>query len=215
MKAFFKKNSRHFESFSIAIIAKDEAESRSVCGHFSSLLLTVIFNKEIQNKVLEILTEKKGDKHSIKKITPVSGGSINDAYKLETDRGNFFVKKNSAVKYPLMFEAEAKGLELLRSANEIYIPEPIATSLAGQDAFIIMEYAEQGKRQKDFFFDFGKRVAKLHKHSAEKFGLDSRVVEAIQSHHHDTDVSEHAHKQEGGLSVEAMIVEVFPSSRLF
>lgn len=42
---------------------------------------------------------------------------------------------------------------------------------------------------------------------AEKFGLDSKVIESIQSHHHDTDVSEHAHKHEGGFSVEAMIVD--------
>lgn len=42
---------------------------------------------------------------------------------------------------------------------------------------------------------------------AEKFGLDKRVIEAIESHHHDTDVSEHARKHEGGLSVEAMIVD--------
>src|SRR3989338_8079875 len=40
---------------------------------------------------------------------------------------------------------------------------------------------------------------------AEKFGLDPNVVESIQSHHHDTDVSEHATKLHGGFSIEAMI----------
>ena len=42
---------------------------------------------------------------------------------------------------------------------------------------------------------------------AEKFGLDPKVVESIQSHHHDTDVSEHATKLHGGFSIEAMIVD--------
>lgn len=39
---------------------------------------------------------------------------------------------------------------------------------------------------------------------AEKFGLDKRVVEAISSHHHDTDVSG---KSEAATSVEAIIVD--------
>lgn len=48
--------------------------------------------------------------------------------------------------------------------------------------------------------DIGRRVA-------EKFGLDKKVIEAIESHHHDTDVAEHAHKHEGELSIEAQIVD--------
>jgi ribonuclease Y len=47
--------------------------------------------------------------------------------------------------------------------------------------------------------EIGRRVA-------EKFGLDAKVIEAIESHHHDTDVSEHASHREP-LSVEAMIVD--------
>jgi ribonuclease Y len=45
--------------------------------------------------------------------------------------------------------------------------------------------------------DLGKKVA-------EKFGLDARVIEAIASHHHDTDVSG---KSEAAESVEAIIVD--------
>jgi ribonucrease Y len=47
--------------------------------------------------------------------------------------------------------------------------------------------------------EIGRRIA-------EKFGLDKKVIEAIESHHHDTDVSEHASHREP-LSVEAMIVD--------
>lgn len=45
--------------------------------------------------------------------------------------------------------------------------------------------------------DLGKKVA-------EKFGLDARVIEAIASHHHDTDVSG---KSDAAVSVEAIIVD--------
>ncbi len=47
--------------------------------------------------------------------------------------------------------------------------------------------------------ELGRRVA-------EKFGLDERVIEAIESHHHDTDVAEHA-THRAPLSVEALIVD--------
>lgn len=47
--------------------------------------------------------------------------------------------------------------------------------------------------------EIGRRVA-------EKFGLDIKVIEAIESHHHDTDVSEHA-SHDAPLSIEAMIVD--------
>ena len=44
----------------------------------------------------------------------------------------------------------------------------------------------------------------LGKKVAEKFGLDPRVIEAIASHHHDTDVSG---KSEAASSIEAIIVD--------
>lgn len=132
----------------------------------------MIFNREIQERIAGLLSENRGEKCLVKNVIPVSGGSINEAYKLETSNGSFFVKINSAVKYPLMFEAEAKGLQLLASANEVYIPGVITASVINDDAIITMEFVEQGRRKNDFFFDFGKRLARLHKHSAEKFGLD-------------------------------------------
>ncbi len=53
--------------------------------------------------------------------------------------------------------------------------------------------------------EIGRRIA-------EKFGLSPAVVEAIESHHHDTDVSETAtHKHLDDLSLEAMIVDAADS----
>lgn len=47
--------------------------------------------------------------------------------------------------------------------------------------------------------EIGRRIA-------EKFGLHEKVIEAIESHHHDTDVAEHATHRKP-LSIEAMVVD--------
>ena len=42
-------------------------------------------------------------------VRSVGGGCINDAQRVHTDSGVFFVKSNSAGRHPGMFDAEARG----------------------------------------------------------------------------------------------------------
>jgi protein-ribulosamine 3-kinase len=117
------------------------------------------------------------------KISPVSGGSINDAYKLQFKNSSCFVKTNETLPYPGMFQQEEKGLQLLKQAGEIQVPEVFAAGETGKESFILMEWIEGGKRQKKFFHDFGTRLAKLHKHAEDYFGLDhSNYMGSLQQH---------------------------------
>lgn len=109
-----------------------------------------------------------GGLHSIQSV---SGGSINDAYKLETSSGTFFLKTNSASRFPKMFEAETQGLKLL-SASEFTIPKPITTATLENDQFILMEWIEKGVPKEKFWDEFGRSLAKLHSLSNQHFGLD-------------------------------------------
>lgn len=56
----------------------------------------------------------------VHKITPIGGGCINESFRIDTNVGSFFIKYNDARRYPGMFEAEARGLDLLggRKADE-------------------------------------------------------------------------------------------------
>ncbi len=47
----------------------------------------------------------------------VSGGDINKTYTVDTNRGLFFMKLNSASDFPLMFQKEAEGLKALQQAS--------------------------------------------------------------------------------------------------
>lgn len=120
----------------------------------------------------EILSERIGTKAAVKNVSPIGGGSINDAFRFETEVGDFFVKKNIASRYPQMFEKEAKGLKILAAAKEIDVPEVLATATHENQSFLILDYIQSAPKQSNFWEDFGQRLANLHKHSQENFGLN-------------------------------------------
>ena len=102
----------------------------------------------------------------------VGGGDINDAYQFNTSEGRFFVKKNSASRFPKMFEKEALGLKLLLDTGEIPVPEVVTFDETEDTAFLVLKFIESAAKSHGFWDDFGERLAALHRHSNDWFGLD-------------------------------------------
>jgi len=116
----------------------------------------------------------------IRNATPLGGGCINNATRLETENGSLFLKTNSHC--PLdMFEREAEGLNALRP------PPPSATSPMGEGRgggvrvpkvfcvganFILLEYIEAGSRKNNFWETLGEQLAQLHLRTSPRFGFD-------------------------------------------
>jgi fructosamine-3-kinase len=122
--------------------------------------------------VLELLKEKLNKKVELITFSSVGGGSINDAFRFETNCGSYFIKKNSASRFPQMFDKEISGLQLLDSVKEIPVPEVIGSGESGDEAFLALRFIESAGKSKYFWEDFGKRLANLHRHSSTFFGLD-------------------------------------------
>lgn len=101
-----------------------------------------------------------------------AGGCINHGGNLKTDAGGYFLKWNEAKKFPAMFAVEAKGLDLLRRANCIRVPEVVHVGEAEGFQFLLMEYIESSRRALSFWQNFGAGLARLHRHSSPRFGLD-------------------------------------------
>jgi len=104
---------------------------------------------------------------------PVSGGSINEAYRITTDQADYFLKLNRSAPDDF-FEKEAEGLKLLDSADStLRIPEVIASEgpTDNRPGFLLMEFIAEGRNGDSFAF--GAELAKLHQTDAETFGLDS------------------------------------------
>lgn len=131
-----------------------------------------MISNELKKTLEKQLTEIFSSDIKIEKLKSVSGGCINETIKLETNFKTFFLKTNSAKAFPGMFEAEAKGLQLLAKANQIKIPSVILFGEHNDSSFLILEWIELGKRRKDFFEDFGRKLARLHKHTEKYFGLN-------------------------------------------
>jgi len=108
----------------------------------------------------------------IDSFSHVGGGSINDTYKVNSNEGTFFVKKNSASLYPQMFEKEALGLKILNNAKTIELPEVIAYGESGNDSFLILKFINSRSKSDSFWDDFGRQLASLHKNSDKHFGLN-------------------------------------------
>lgn len=71
-----------------------------------------------------------------------------------------------------MFEKELKGLQLLRSANAVAVPEPLKHGLWEKQIFLVMEYIEKGNASTDFWRKFAQQLANLHRNTSDQFGLD-------------------------------------------
>ena len=120
----------------------------------------------ILNKKIISLLEKKL-KQKVSNITPLSGGCISSAYKLNLNsKQEFFLKHNPSVS-DKMFIAEAHGLQELKKSGAIRIPEVIMY----EDNFILLELIQQGNKSKNFFSDFGRNFALMHKHTIENYGF--------------------------------------------
>jgi len=108
------------------------------------------------------------------RAVPVSGGCINDAFKVEGTATPVFLKTNSDPQAADMFQKESRGLSLLRQhAEGLLIPEVL---YCGKDpsgkAVLVMEWMEQGPANTDFGENFGAALANLHRHTQDHFGLD-------------------------------------------
>lgn len=102
----------------------------------------------------------------------LAGGDINTVFLLNTGNRDLVIKINDAEKFPKMFEAEAKGLELLRASQSFIIPKVFRVGACGEYSYLLMQYLSPGKQMPDFWLEFAKNLAKLHYSTNSNYGLD-------------------------------------------
>ncbi|TVQ01084.1 MAG: hypothetical protein EA359_14400 [Balneolaceae bacterium] len=124
----------------------------------------------LPGSIVTVLSDTYGI--TINEHRSVSGGSINQAYFISTNKGRFFLKYNPSAPDDF-FDKEALGLATLKSAEtSMRIPDVIAAGnpQEGIPAFLLLEYIEEGSSGNSL--GFGAELAKLHQTRNEYFGLD-------------------------------------------
>lgn len=124
-----------------------------------------------EQKCIQKIGEREG--YEIGSFSSLAGGSINQVFLLETSSGKKVLKLNQALKFPGMFKAEKKGLETLKAANCIDIPEVYSCGETEGKAYLILEYKAQGNQHPGFWEIFAQELAELHRNSAPEFGFES------------------------------------------
>ncbi|RZT96059.1 fructosamine-3-kinase [Ancylomarina subtilis] len=97
---------------------------------------------------------------------PVGGGCISKSELLTFEKGSTcFIK--TACSASDVFEKEAKGLQELKKAGCIRVPEVL---FVDKDC-LLLEQIHIGEQGSDFFSNFGRQLARLHQYGALRFGF--------------------------------------------
>lgn len=94
----------------------------------------------------------------IQSITPVSGGDVNAAYRVETDDVPYFLLVQ-AHRDSSFYDAEVAGLKAFERAH-ITAPRVIDQGQIEGDAYLLLSYLEEGRSGSQT--ELGKLVAQLH-----------------------------------------------------
>lgn len=99
---------------------------------------------------------------------PVSGGDINQAFRLLGKQKEYFVKLNSD-EYADMFIQESAGLRALETTNSFIIPKVILYGVFQDQSYLVLEYLPM--HQRGDITDFANALANLHLTTYTKFGF--------------------------------------------
>lgn len=114
---------------------------------------------------------------SVAEARPLGGGCISDARRVTTiddagKRRELFVKSNH-ISFLENFQRESDGLNQLRRPNKIGVPKPIAVGGVNDNAYLVSEWIETQPISKQFFVEFGHKLADLHRATlGQQIGLE-------------------------------------------
>jgi fructosamine-3-kinase len=111
---------------------------------------------------------------SVVRVDAVHGGDNSAAHRVEMADGRVVFAKTHADPPAGWFTTEAAGLEWLRAAGAVRVPEVFAASDGEGDvpAHVVMEWIEEGARRSADEARFARALADLHRAGAPSFGRE-------------------------------------------
>jgi fructosamine-3-kinase len=126
----------------------------------------------IQKYLNQLLAESVGIQISSLNLRSIGGGCISETYQVRINGNiNFFLKANSATKYPGLFQTEMLGLNFLGRQKEIRVPSVVGFREVESDQILLLEWINEGEKTKEFWARFGEQLAALHSVTDPHFGF--------------------------------------------
>lgn len=125
------------------------------------------------HSIEKAITQSTGEKFTISEKQSISGGDINDAYKVSNKQERYFVKVNDA-QHLKHFETEAYALAQIDNIHQINCPNVIAYGASGDKSYLILDFIPFDKATKTDWYCLGEQLASMHKKSVHgQFGWQS------------------------------------------
>ncbi|MEM8720967.1 MAG: fructosamine kinase family protein [Cyanobacteria bacterium P01_G01_bin.39] len=121
-------------------------------------------------EISQAITKATGQQFAIATTNSVSGGCINQGYKVSSQDTTYFVKLNSASEVE-MFAAEALGLQQMSATQAITVPKPICWGTAGSSSYIVLQWLNLGGGNSQSWRSMGQQLAQMHRQgTSQNFG---------------------------------------------
>lgn len=121
------------------------------------------------NHFHKAITECFGEDADNATLTPVSGGDINEAFRVDIGTTRLFAKRNQRQRLA-DFEDECAGLQALAN-SQIAVAKPRALVADDNHAWLLLDWVESGNKTAAFWTHFGTQLAQMHQTlTAEQFG---------------------------------------------
>jgi fructosamine-3-kinase len=105
--------------------------------------------------------------------TAAVGGDANQAFEVELEGGRLVFVKTQTLPLPGLYRCEAEGLEWLKAAKVLRVPEVLSFSEADElgPACLVLERVKHGRRDRQYDERLGAGLAALHRTGAERWGF--------------------------------------------
>jgi protein-ribulosamine 3-kinase len=103
--------------------------------------------------------------------TPVGGGCIHKALRVDGDAGPLMLKLNAA-RHLAMFESEVDGLDALRATGAVAVPRVLACGTGEQFAFLALEWLDLVSATAESDRRLGRQLARMHRITGADGGAD-------------------------------------------
>jgi len=127
---------------------------------FKNYISDILLNY-IQNELNSIIID----------VNTVSGGDINNVYRLRCDDRSYLLKVNDRYNYPNMFAKEQQGLDAIRETKTIAVPEIVLQGEFDNDSYLILEWINVGYANTFASSMLGIQLSQLHKSTNARFGF--------------------------------------------